>query len=186
MMIEESPMRKNLFIIKLLIVILSATVLLASLSLTAYAAPDGGDAEISADSGDSGDTPADDGSGNADPADPGDSGDIGGDSAPDDSGDISYDEPTEAPADNGEGGNGYNEYIDNIDDVDSDYEEPEHLDELPTVSSGEVVEATAVVLPDVEVTDASLFSGTVMWLCVAVGIAVVVGVMVSKRTRRRS
>lgn len=70
-------------------------------------------------------------------------------------------------------------------DVTSAYEEPQYLDELPAVTSQEVVEATAVVIPDVAVSDASLLSGSIMWLCVALGIAVIVGVLVSKRTRRR-
>ena len=70
-------------------------------------------------------------------------------------------------------------------DVTSAYEEPQHLNELPQVSSQEVVEATAVVIPDVAVSDATMFSGIVMWLCVALGIAVIVGVLVSKRTLRR-
>ena len=183
-------MRKNSLFINLLTVMLCAALLFASMSLTVYAAPDGGDPDTSADSGENtGDTPADDGgSGEDTPDDPGQDSDQSGDPAPDDGGDTADDEPAEEPVDSGEGGNGYNEYIDDIDDTDaeSSYEEPEHLDELPTTAAGEVVEATAVVLPDVEVTDASLFSGTVMWLCVAVGIAVVVGVMVSKRTRRRS
>lgn len=74
---------------------------------------------------------------------------------------------------------GYNE------DAVSSYSEPEHLNELPEVSSQQVVEATAVPMPTVPVSDASLFSGIVMWLCVALGIAVVVGMLVSKRTRRR-
>ena len=91
--------------------------------------------------------------------------------------------PTEPDADSGDGGNGYDNVIEDI--GDTGYTEPEHLDELPTVSPYEVEEATAVVLPDVEVSDASLFSGIVMWLCVAVGVAVVIGVMVSKRTHRR-
>ncbi len=70
-------------------------------------------------------------------------------------------------------------------DMTSAYEEPEHLAELPAVTPSEVVQATAVVIPDVAVSDASLLSGSVMWLCVALGIAVIVGVLVSKRTRRR-
>lgn len=70
-------------------------------------------------------------------------------------------------------------------DVTSAYDEPQHLSDLPEVSSGEVVEATAVVIPDVAVSDATMFSGVVMWLCVALGIAVIVGVLVSKRTLRR-
>lgn len=66
----------------------------------------------------------------------------------------------------------------------SNYSEPEHLSELPEANPGEVKSATAVVIPNVGVSDASMLSGIVMWLCVALGIAVVVGVLVSKRTRR--
>lgn len=78
------------------------------------------------------------------------------------------------------------EYINGeADDANSTYEEPEHLNDLPEVSSGELEIPKAVVIPDVEVSDASLFSGIVMWLCVALGIAVIVGVLVSKRTLRR-
>ena len=78
------------------------------------------------------------------------------------------------------------EYINGeAEDADSTYEEPEHLNDLPEVSSGELEIPKAVVIPDVEVSDASLFSGIVMWLCVALGIAVIVGVLVSKRTLRR-
>lgn len=69
-------------------------------------------------------------------------------------------------------------------DVTSAYVEPEHLGELPAVSPTQVVEATSVAIPVVAVSDASLFSGIVMWLCVALGIAVIVGVLVSRRTRR--
>ena len=78
------------------------------------------------------------------------------------------------------------EYINGgADDSYSTYEEPEHLNDLPEVSSSEVDIPKAVVIPDVAVSDASLFSGIVMWLCVALGIAVIVGVLVSKRTLRR-
>ena len=69
-------------------------------------------------------------------------------------------------------------------DATSPYVEPEHLAELPAVSPSQVQEATSVAIPVVAVSDASLFSGIVMWLCVALGIAVVVGVLVSRRTRR--
>ena len=71
-------------------------------------------------------------------------------------------------------------------DVTSAYEEPENLSKLPAASSSKVhaEEATSVTIPVVAVSDASLFSGIVMWLCVALGIAVVVGVLVSRRTRR--
>lgn len=70
-------------------------------------------------------------------------------------------------------------------DATSAYEAPQHLGDLPQVTSSEVVEATAVAIPDVAVSDSTMFSGIVMWLCVALGIAVIVGVLVSKRTRRR-
>ena len=70
-------------------------------------------------------------------------------------------------------------------DATSAYEAPQHLGELPEVSPSQVVEATAVAIPDVAVSDSTMLSGIVMWLCVALGIAVIVGVMVSKRTRRR-
>lgn len=66
----------------------------------------------------------------------------------------------------------------------STYTEPEHLEELPTVSPQEVMLATEIPLPDVIVSDTSLLGGVIAWLCVAVGIALIVGVMVSKRTRR--
>lgn len=69
-------------------------------------------------------------------------------------------------------------------DATSPYVEPEHLAELPAVSPSQVQEATSVAIPVVAVSDASMFSGIVMWLCVALGIAVVVGVLVSRRTRR--
>lgn len=81
--------------------------------------------------------------------------------------------------------NEWYDYIYSYEDATSAYEEPEHLGELPEVTATQVVEATAVAMPTVAVSDASLFSGIVMWLCVALGIAVIVGVLVSKRTRRR-
>ena len=65
----------------------------------------------------------------------------------------------------------------------STYTEPEHLNELPEVSQQEVILATEIPLPDVEVSDTSLLGGVIAWLCVAVCIALIVGVMVSKRTR---
>ena len=72
-----------------------------------------------------------------------------------------------------------------VEEGNSTYEEPENLQNLPEVSQGELNIPKAVVIPEVEVSDASLFSGIVMWLCVALGIAVIVGVLVSKRTLRR-
>lgn len=61
----------------------------------------------------------------------------------------------------------------------------EKKDELPQVASEKVVEATTVKLPDVKVSDTTLVGGVIAWLCVAVGIAVIAGVLVSKRTRRK-
>ena len=118
-----------------------------------------------------------------------DTGDNG--SGDDPNGDPVTDTPTEpaastdAPSDNGDGGNGYDDVIDSIEATEAPATEAPKLSDLPAVDYLDIIEATAVVLPDVEISDASLFSGLVMWLCVAVGIAVVVGVMVSKRTRRR-
>lgn len=59
-------------------------------------------------------------------------------------------------------------------------------EDLPVVESHEVVKPTSVKLPDVEVTDTSLMGGVIAWLCVAVGIAVIAGVLVSQRTRQVS
>lgn len=61
-----------------------------------------------------------------------------------------------------------------------------YYEELPQVASEEVVEATTVVIPAVEVTETSLIGGVIAWLCVAVGIAVIAGVLVSQRTRQTS
>ncbi len=61
-----------------------------------------------------------------------------------------------------------------------------YYEELPQVESQEVVEATTVVIPAVEVTETSLIGGVIAWLCVAVGIAVIAGVLVSQRTRQTS
>lgn len=69
------------------------------------------------------------------------------------------------------------------------YEETEEIDypkeELPTVKKAEVETATTVKIPDVEVSDATLLYGVISWLCVALGIAAVVGVLVSKRTHQK-
>ena len=80
-------------------------------------------------------------------------------------------------------------YLDNSEDLQdgiSQYIPNENLADLPTVAAAEVEVATAEPLPDVAVSDATLFSGIVMWVCVAVGISVVAGVMVSKRTHRKN
>ncbi len=69
------------------------------------------------------------------------------------------------------------------------YEETEEIDhpkeELPTVKKAEIETATTVKIPDVEVSDTTLLYGVISWLCVAPGIAAVVGVLVSKRTRQK-
>lgn len=67
-------------------------------------------------------------------------------------------------------------------------EAPTHYDvygdDLPEVESHEVATETTVVLPEVEVSDTSLLGGVIAWLCVALGIAVIAGVLVSQRTRQ--
>lgn len=80
------------------------------------------------------------------------------------------------------------DYIDRLEDLGdnlSQYIPNDNLNNLPTVAAAEIVPATAEPLPDVAISDASLFSGIVMWLCVVVGISVIAGVMVSKRTHRK-
>lgn len=57
-------------------------------------------------------------------------------------------------------------------------------DDLPEIDDSEVVKPTVVRIPDVEVSDTSLMGGVIAWLCVAVGIAVVAGVLFSQRTRQ--
>ena len=104
---------------------------------------------------------------------------------PDENQDQNWQEQQEPPAQDPEQQEPRYEYIYGYsEDATTSYEKPQYLDDLPEVSSEQVVEATAVAVPDVAVSDASLFSGIVMWLCVALGIAVIVGVLVSRRTRR--
>ena len=180
-------MKKKRIITRSIVVLLAAAMMMCALSLTAYAvADDGGGDQYTADPAD----PADGGD-TTDPDQPNDPDDQaepddpyynGGSAEPDDD-PANSDDPS-GGADDTDGGNGYNEFIEDPT-YSSSYTEPEYLGELPTVDPANVPQATAVVLPDVEVSDATLFSGIVMWLCVAVGIAVVVGVMVSKRTHRR-
>lgn len=57
-------------------------------------------------------------------------------------------------------------------------------DTLPEVESQEVATETTMELPEVEVSDTSLLGGVIAWLCVALGIAVIAGVLVSQRTRQ--
>ena len=171
-------MKKKRIITRSIVILLAAAVLICAFTLTAYAEPtqapdEWGDGEIPDYQVETA-APDDQGNGQGFPAD-------GGYADPAD--DPAYtSEPTQAPDE--WGGNGYNEAVEDPT-YGSAYTEPEYLGELPTVNPAEIPQATAVVLPDVEVSDATLFSGIVMWLCVAVGIAVVVGVMVSKRTHRR-
>lgn len=96
-----------------------------------------------------------------------------------------HDEPEEEPPTEAAAEQPEDDYLGGWPDATSAYEEPPHLKELPAAEPGEVPAATSVVVPEVAVSDASVFAGIVMWLCVALGIAVIVGVLVSKRTRRR-
>ncbi len=57
-------------------------------------------------------------------------------------------------------------------------------DTLPEVDDSEVETETTMELPEVEVSDTSLLGGVIAWLCVALGIAVIAGVLVSQRTRQ--
>ena len=59
-----------------------------------------------------------------------------------------------------------------------------NTNELPKVDPTEIIAPTSVELPDVEVSDTALMGGVIAWLCVAVGIAVIAGVLVSQRTRQ--
>ncbi len=64
----------------------------------------------------------------------------------------------------------------------SDYDV--HKDELPQVESQDIIVPTVAQLPDVEVSDTSLLGGVIAWLCVALGVAVIAGVLVSQRARQ--
>lgn len=183
-------MKKKRFMSRVVCALLACVLLLSAFSLTAAAAPgepDDGSPVVGDDPADSGEDPG----GEPDPGnDPDNGGEPGQDENPgtdveptDDSSaeptvpddpDAAAQAPTEEPDDD-----------DDEDDAVSTYEPNEHLNELPEVDAHEVVLATAVQIPHTEVSDASLMSGLIMWLCVAVGIAVVVGVMVSKRIKRR-
>ena len=59
--------------------------------------------------------------------------------------------------------------------------EPE---QLPQVE--DVTKPTEEEFPEYEVSDISLLGGVISWLCVAVGIAVIAGVLVSQRTKQVS
>ena len=66
------------------------------------------------------------------------------------------------------------------DDQYNQYEQ--YIEELPPVESQEVQFATVLRIPISEISDTSLIGGIAAWLCVAVGIAVIVGVLVSRKT----
>ncbi len=81
------------------------------------------------------------------------------------------------------------EYIEDVteeEEIPTEYTEPEHLEELPSVTPEEIMLATEMDLPDVIVSDTTTLGGVVAWLCVAVGIAVIVGVMMSKRVKNKT
>ncbi len=179
---------------KVFITVLTAVVMLLSVSMQiAYADPgDDGGVPVADDGGDYDGGSVDDGSGEISQGD----GDVpqqiepdidsGQDTPVDDDGqsnDTSVPETSQDPYQEIR-----DEYISRLDDLAGDlsqYTPNENLEYLPQVTPKEVVAATAEPLPDVAVSDATLFSGIVMWLCVAVGISVVAGVMVSKRIHRR-
>ncbi len=57
-------------------------------------------------------------------------------------------------------------------------------DSLPKVNIGSVVVPEALNIPKAEISDTSLMGGVISWLCVAVGIAVLAGVLVSQRAKQ--
>ncbi len=59
-----------------------------------------------------------------------------------------------------------------------------NTNELPKVDPTDIIAPTSIEPPDIEVSDTSLLGGVIAWLCVAVGIAVIAGVLVSQRTRQ--
>ncbi len=59
-----------------------------------------------------------------------------------------------------------------------------NTNELPKVDPTDIIAPTSIDPPDIEVSDTSLLGGVIAWLCVAVGIAVIAGVLVSQRTRQ--
>lgn len=80
------------------------------------------------------------------------------------------------------------EEVETQEETQEETEPPTHYDvygdDLPEIESHEVATETTVVLPEVEVSDTSLLGGVIAWLCVALGIAVIAGVLVSQRTRQ--
>lgn len=59
-------------------------------------------------------------------------------------------------------------------------------DTLPKVNIGDVVVPDTLDIPKAEISDTSLMAGVISWLCVAVGIAVLAGVLVSQRAKQVS
>lgn len=64
------------------------------------------------------------------------------------------------------------------------YEDVPEYETLPQVE--DVTKPTEEEFPEYEVSDISLLGGVISWLCVAVGIAVIAGVLVSQRTKQVS
>ena len=183
-------MKKKNFMLRMLCAVFACIFLLSMLSLSVCAADEpaeqgGGDGpsagdEPAADDNpvdvpDAADEPAEDPA--DEPADTSDSGDGDTEDSGDDP-DAGYVTPNDPPESE-------EDYWGTLPEATSGYVAPENLNQLPAVKSEDVAVATALPVPTAEVSNASLFSGIVMWICVAVGIAVVVGVLVSKRTRRR-
>lgn len=88
-----------------------------------------------------------------------------------------YEEPSQEEYDDS-----YENYVENT----QPSSEDSYEGKLPQVSSENVTEPTTMKIPDIEVSDTSLIGGVIAWLCVAVGIAVIAGVLVSQRTRQSS
>ncbi|MBE6824860.1 MAG: hypothetical protein E7513_05885 [Ruminococcaceae bacterium] len=95
---------------------------------------------------------------------------------------VEDDDPDYEPEDN------YDDSYDYIGDLDEETQAPTYYevygDELPEIESQDVTSPTVVEIPEVEVSDTSLIGGVIAWLCVALGIAVIAGVLVSQRTRQ--
>jgi len=66
----------------------------------------------------------------------------------------------------------------------SESEEYYEDETLPQVE--DVTKPTEEEFPEYEISDISLLGGVISWLCVAVGIAVIAGVLVSQRTKQVS
>ncbi len=107
------------------------------------------------------------------------------DDGDEDDSDSDYNEPDVEPQpDDSDENNGY------VEPTEIPTEAPTYYDvfseELPEVESQMIVMPTSIEPPDIEVSDTSLMGGVIAWLCVAVGIAVIAGVLVSQRTRQNT